>query len=61
MKNTLFIASRLRYKRRIVTISIAISYIIMIVAVAVSSGFRSQVRDALSQMGGDVQSKLQNK
>ena len=55
MKNTLFIASRLRYKRRIVTISIAISYIIMIVAVAVSSGFRSQVRDALSQMGGDVQ------
>lgn len=27
----------------------------MIVAVAVSSGFRSQVRDALSQMGGDVQ------
>ena len=50
-----FIASRLRYKRRIVTISIAISYIIMIVAVAVSSGFRSEVRDALSQMGGDIQ------
>lgn len=55
MTNTFFIASRLRYKRRIVTISIAISYIIMIVAVAVSSGFRVEVRDALSQMGGDVQ------
>lgn len=27
----------------------------MIVAVAVSSGFRSEVRDALSQMGGDIQ------
>ena len=55
MTNTFFIASRLRYKRRIVTISIAISYIIMIVAVAVSSGFRVEVRDALSQMGGDIQ------
>lgn len=55
MTNTFFIASRLRYKRRIVTISIAISYIIMIVAVAVSSGFRAEVRDALSQMGGDIQ------
>ena len=55
MTHTFFIASRLRYKRRIVTTSIAISYIIMIVAVAVSSGFRSEVRDALSQMGGDIQ------
>lgn len=55
MTNTFFIASRLRYKRRIVTISIAISYIIMIVAVVVSSGFRAEVRDALSQMGGDIQ------
>ena len=55
MTGTFFIASRLRYKRRIVTISIAISYIIMIVAVAVSSGFRAEVRDALSQMGGDIQ------
>ena len=27
----------------------------MIVAVAVSSGFRSEVRGALSQMGGDIQ------
>lgn len=55
MTGTFFIASRLRFKRRIVTISIAISYIIMIVAVAVSSGFRAEVRDALSQLGGDIQ------
>ena len=53
--NTLFIASRLRYKKTIITISIAISYIVMIVAMAVSSGFRTEVRDALSQMGGDIQ------
>ena len=55
MNNTFFIASRMRYKRPIVTASIAISYIVMIVAMAVSSGFRSEVREALSQMGGDVQ------
>ena len=51
----MFIASRLKFRRRIVTISIAISYIVMIIAMAVSSGFRSEVRDALSQMGGDIQ------
>lgn len=55
MMKTLFIASRLRYKKRIITISIAISYIVMIVAMAVSSGFRTEVRNALSQMGGDIQ------
>ena len=55
MMKTLFIASRLRYKKRIITISIAISYIVMIVAIAVSSGFRTEVRNALSQMGGDIQ------
>lgn len=55
MTNVFFIASRLKYKRRIVVLSIAISYIMMIVAVAVSSGFRCEVRDALSQMGGDIQ------
>ena len=55
MKNTLFIASRLKYRRRIDTVSIAISYIVMIVAMAVSSGFRHEVRNALSQIGGDIQ------
>ena len=51
MNNTLFIASRLKYRRKIVTVSIAISYIVMIVAMAVSSGFRHEVRNALSEMG----------
>lgn len=55
MNNTFFIASRMRYKKPVVTVSIAISYIVMIVAMAVSSGFRNEVREALSQMGGDVQ------
>lgn len=55
MTNISFIASRLRYKRRIVAFSIAVSYMVMIIAVAVASGFRYEVRDALSRTVGDIQ------
>ena len=55
MKHTLFIASRLRFRRRIVTVSVAVRYVVMIIAMAVSSGFRNEVRNALSHTGGDIQ------
>ncbi len=51
----MFIASRLKFRRRIVTISVAVSYFVMIIAMAVSSGFRCEVRNALSLLGGDIQ------
>ena len=35
--------------------SIAISFLIMIIAVAVSSGFREEIRDGISDLTGDVQ------
>lgn len=35
-------------------VSIAVSYLVMIVAVAVSSGFRSEIRTGLSSVTGDV-------
>lgn len=35
-------------------VSIAVSYLVMIVAVAVSSGFRSEIRTGLSSLTGDV-------
>jgi lipoprotein-releasing system permease protein len=38
-----------------VTISVAVSYLVMIIAMAVSSGFRNEVRNALSFLGGDIQ------
>ena len=50
-----FIARRLRFGGRIAMVSIAISYLIMIIAVAVSSGFREEIRDGISDMAGDVQ------
>lgn len=35
-------------------ISIAVSYLVMILAVAVSSGYREELRDAISSLTGDV-------
>lgn len=54
MDASFFIAGRLRFRRRIVMVSIAVSYLVMIVAVAVSSGFRSEIRTGLSSVTGDV-------
>lgn len=50
-----FIARRLRLKGRIVIACITISYLVMIIAVAVSSGFRSEIKDGLSDLSGDIQ------
>lgn len=49
-----FISGKLRFRRRIVVISIALSFLVMIVSVSVSSGFRKEIRDALSSAAGDV-------
>lgn len=54
MDVSLFIARRLRYKGRIVTAAVAISFLVVIVAVSVSSGFRHEVRKGLSAVAGDV-------
>lgn len=50
-----FIASRLRFKGRLAAVCIAVSFLVMIIAVAVSSGYRSEIRSGLSSFGGDVQ------
>lgn len=55
MDASFFIAGRLRFKGRIAMISIAISYLVIIIAVSVSSGFRKEIRSGLSQLSGDVQ------
>lgn len=55
MDVSLFIASRLRFKGKIATLSVAISSFVMIIAIAVSSGFRHEIRGGLSSVSGDVQ------
>ena len=51
----LFIARRLSYKGRVVTAAVAVSFLVVIIAVAVSSGFRREIYDGISRMTGHVQ------
>lgn len=54
MDVSFFIARRLRFKGNIAIVSIAVSFLVMIIAVAVSSGFRNEIRSGLSAVTGDV-------
>ena len=54
MDPSLFIASRLRFKGKTAVVCIAVSFFVMIVAVAISSGFRKELRTSLSEISGDI-------
>ena len=54
MDTAFYIASRLRFKGKIAITCIAVSFLVMILAVAVSSGFRQEVRHGLSSLSGDI-------
>lgn len=60
MDASFFIASRLRFKGRLVVASVTVSYLVMIIALAVSSGFRQEIRSGLSSICGDIQLVPQN-
>ena len=49
-----FIASRLRFEGRMSAVAVAVSFFIMILAVSVSSGFRSEIRSSIAGISGDV-------
>ena len=55
MDASLFISSRLRFKGKVAIVSIAISFLVMIIAVSVSSGFRREIRAGISSVSGDIQ------
>ena len=50
-----FISRRLRFEGKIAIISIAVSFLVMILAVAISSGFRRELRSGISAISGDIQ------
>lgn len=54
MDVSLFISKRIRFRSRIVMVCIAVSYLVMIIAVAVSSGFRQEIRSGLADLSGDI-------
>ena len=55
MQAARFIARRLRFRGNLAMAAIAISFFVIIIAVAISSGFRKAVRDGVSAAAGDVQ------
>lgn len=50
-----FIARRLRFKGRLAAVAVAVSFFVMIVSLAIASGFRTEIRSSLSEMSGDIQ------
>ena len=54
MNTSLFISRRLRFKGGLAMTCIAISFLVMIIAVSVSTGFRREIRGGLSSLSGDV-------
>lgn len=55
MDASLFISRKLRFKGKIAMVCIAVSFLVMIIAVSVSSGYRREIRSGLSAISGDVQ------
>lgn len=55
MSARFFIAGRLSNKSRVVTAAVAVSFLVVIIAVAVSAGFRHEIGRGLSETMGDVQ------
>ena len=49
-----FISRKLKFKGNVAAIAIAVSFLVIIVAVAVSSGFRHEIRDGVAAMVGDI-------
>ena len=49
-----FISRKLRFKGNVAAVAIAVSFLVIIVAVAVSSGFRHEIRDGVAAMVGDI-------
>ena len=54
MKASSFISHKLRFQGRIAVVTIAIASFIMILSVAVSSGFRKELRNGIASISGDI-------
>ncbi len=54
MTSSAFIAGKLRFQGRIAVATVAIASFIIIIAVAVSSGFRKELRNGIASISGDI-------
>ena len=49
-----FIASKIKFRGRLAVGAIAVSFFVIIISLAISGGFREQIRGGLSSLSGDV-------
>lgn len=49
-----FISRKIKFQGNLAAVAIAVSFFVIIVAVAVTSGFRSAIRDGVAAMAGDI-------
>jgi len=49
-----FIAAKLKFGSALSVAAMAVSYFVIIVSIAISSGFRKEIRDGVSELTGDV-------
>ena len=55
MKASRFISERLDFRGRITVVATAVSFLVIIIAVAVVDGFRMEIRGGVSELMGDIQ------
>ena len=48
------LASRISFKGKSVTLSVAVSFLVTIIAICIASGFRNVIHDTLADMSGDI-------
>ena len=49
-----FISGKLKFQGNVAATAVAVSFFVMIIAVAVSSGFRHEVREGVAALSGDI-------
>ena len=54
MRETSFISSKIRFRSSVATITVALSFAVIIFSAAVSGGFRSEIHGSLRRMCGDI-------
>lgn len=55
MNASRFISRKIKFGGTVATISVAISFFIIIISVSISSGFRKELRKGISNLSGDIQ------
>ncbi len=61
MEAARFISRKLSFQGKLAAVAIAVSFFVMIVSVAVSSGFRTAIRDGVAAMVGDIRIQPQDR